>query len=174
MAVRPAQKSDLDSIMAIIEDARRFMRESGVNQWQNGRPCRELFENDIAAGCCFVYQDGDSIAGVIGIFCADEPNYSVVYGGKWLSDGLPYAVFHRFAVSEECRGKGIAKRLLSFAENYAKESGMKSLRGDTHRDNKAMRGLLQKCGYTLCGTIHIDEPAPGDIERLCYEKMFED
>lgn len=174
MSVRPAEISDLDSIMAIIEEARRFMRDNSVNQWQNGRPSREMFESDIDAGSCFVFQDGAAIAGVISIFCADEPSYSVVYDGKWLSEDLPYAVFHRFAVSVEYRGKGTSGEILSFAENYAKDSGMKSIRGDTHRDNKAMLGLLQKCGYTLCGTIHIDEPAPGDIERLCYEKVFED
>ncbi|NCC67548.1 MAG: GNAT family N-acetyltransferase [Clostridia bacterium] len=173
MAVRAAKKSDLDSIMAIIEDARRFMREKGVNQWQNGRPGRELFESDIEADSCFVCAEGDAIAGVISIFSADEPSYCVVYDGKWLTHGLPYAVFHRFAVSDEYRGKGIAAKLLSFSENYAKVCGMKSIRGDTHRDNMSMRGLLQKCGYNLCGTIHIDEPAPGDIERLCYEKVFE-
>lgn len=173
MAVRAAKKSDLDSIMAIIEDARRFMREKGVNQWQNGRPGRELFESDIETGSCFVYAHGEAVAGVISIFCADEPSYCVVYGGKWLSDGLPYAVFHRLAVAAEYRGEGIAAKLLSFAENYARNNGMRSIRGDTHRDNMSMRGLLQKCGYNLCGTIHIDEPAPGDIERLCYEKVFE-
>lgn len=174
MPVRPAERADLDIIMAIIENAKIFLRERGVNQWQNGRPSRKLFERDIETGACFVYTDGAVIAGVISVFCADEPDYAVVYGGKWLTDGKPYAVFHRFAVDSEYRGKGISTNILSYAENYASKNGMKSLRGDTHRDNMAMRGLLGKCGYSLCGVIHIDEPAPGDIERLCYEKVFED
>lgn len=174
MENRLAQASDLDEIMKIIDNARAFMKANGINQWQNGHPNREVFVKDINNGSCHVFMDDDKIVGVISVFLENDPCYDVVYDEKWLTSNMPYAVFHRVAVSGDCRGRGVSVQMLSYIENLAREKGFYSMRGDTHRDNKAMRRLLEKCGYTHCGTIQIDEPAPGDSERLCYEKVIGD
>ena len=67
---------------------------------------------------------------------------------------------------------GIAGQMLSFAENMALEHGYKSIRGDTHRDNKAMRGLLEKRGFVPCGTIYLNGIMDAKNERVCYEKLL--
>ena len=174
MEHRLAQPSDLDELLEVIADARAFLKFNGINQWQNGQPSRSTFAKDIDNGNCYAFLDENKIVGVISVFLENDPSYDVVYDGKWLTSDMPYAVFHRVAVRGGCRGKGIGKAMLSYAENYARENGFHSMRGDTHRDNKAMHRLLEKCGYIYCGTIHINEPAPGDIKRMCYEKVFED
>jgi len=171
---RLAQPSDFDEILEVIADARAFLTANGINQWQNGQPGRETFTGDINNGNCHVFMDGSKIVGDISVFLENDPFYEVVYDGKWLTSDTPYAVFHRVAVRGEYRGNGISAQMLSFTENYARKNGFKSIRGDTHRDNRAMRRLLEKCGYIHCGTIHMNEPAPGDIERVCYEKIVED
>ena len=44
MEFRRSQLGDLDQIVRIAEDAKAFLRSSGVNQWQRGTyPDRALF-----------------------------------------------------------------------------------------------------------------------------------
>lgn len=172
MEHRLATVLDIDRIMEIIADAQRFLKENGVDQWQNGYPTYESYEQDIAKGACHVFTVEDKIAGVISVFFEPEESYSVVESGSWLTDSAPYAVFHRAAVSNNYRGMGIASIMLSYMENLALDRGIKSIRGDTHRDNKAMRGLLEKRGFVHCGTIYINGEKTAQSERVCYEKLL--
>lgn len=172
MEHRLATLSDLDRIMEIIADAQRFLKESSVDQWQNGYPTREIFEADIKKSACHAFTLEGKLAGVISVFFENEPSYERVYDGRWLTGDAPYAMFHRAAVGKDYRGMGIASEMLSYAENMAIEHGYKSMRGDTHRDNKAMRGLLKKRGFVHCGTIFIDSGGEALSERVCYEKLL--
>lgn len=172
MEHRLAEFSDIDRIMEIIAEAQAFMKESGVDQWQDGYPTREAFESDINKRCCHVFLVKSKIAGVISILFEPEECYGHVEDGAWLTDTLTYAVFHRSAVGKEYRGTGIANEMLSYADNITKENGFNSLRGDTHRDNKAMRGLLAKRGFTHCGTIYLKNIKSPKNERVCYEKLL--
>lgn len=169
---RLAQPADLDRIMQIIADAQRFMAESGVDQWQDGYPQRELFVQDIAQGACYVCEADGRVAGMISLFFEPEADYAVVEDGQWLLGDSPYAAIHRIAVDRDCRGGGIASRLISYCENLTREKGIKSLRGDTHRDNKAMRGMLEKSGFVHCGTIYLDGVRSEKTARVCYEKLL--
>lgn len=172
MEHRLAIVSDVDRIMEIIADAQRFLKDSGVDQWQNGYPTHEIYETDIEKGCCHVFTVEGKLAGVISVFFESEECYELVYDGKWLTGDAPYALFHRAAVSNDYRGMGIAGQMLSYAENMATQRGFKSLRGDTHRDNKTMRGLLEKHGFVHCGTIYINGGMDAQNERVCYEKLL--
>ena len=172
MENRLANISDLDRIMEIVADAQRFLKESGVDQWQNGYPTREIYIGDTKNEACHVFTIEGRLAGVISVFFETEPSYNVVEDGKWLTGDAPYASFHRAAVDGNYRGMGIASEMLSLAENMAKECGFKSIRGDTHRDNKAMRGLLEKRGFVPCGTIYIDGIKSERTKRVCYEKLL--
>lgn len=158
--------------MEIIGDAQRFLKEHGVDQWQNGYPTREIYEADIEKGCCHVFTVDGKVAGVISVFFENEESYDIVYDGKWITVELPYAVFHRAAVGKDYRGMGIASRMLSYSEKMAIDRGLKSMRGDTHRDNKVMRTLLEKNGFALCGTIYINGEINAQNERVCYEKLL--
>lgn len=172
MEHRQATLSDIDRIMEIIGDAQRFLKESEVDQWQNGYPTREVYEADINKDCCHVFTVDGKIAGVISVFFEPEECYDVVYDGNWITGDAPYALFHRAAVGNDYRGMGIASQMLSYAENMATLRGLKSMRGDTHRNNKAMRTLLEKRGFLHCGTIYINGVKDAQNERVCYEKLL--
>lgn len=174
MIYRSAQISDLDIIMDIASDAKRFLKDNGVNQWQSGYPYRESFEQDIQNGNCLVFIEEDRIVGIISLVFQYEQYYEVIYEGNWLTEGTPYAVIHRAAVSSNCRGKGICSEMISYMENIARDAGVNSIRIDTHRDNKPMRHLLEKLGYTYCGVVQVLVPANGDTARVCYEKILEE
>lgn len=172
MEHRLAEFSDIDRIMEIIADAQSFMKMSGVNQWQNGYPTRDAFESDIQKGSCHVFLVDGKVAGVISVFYEKEESYAYIEDGAWLTKNSPYSVFHRAAVGKDYRGMGIASQMLSYSENITIENHLNSIRGDTHRDNKAMRGLLEKRGFVHCGTIYLDSVHSPENERVCYEKLL--
>ena len=61
--------------------------------------------------------------------------------------------------------------MLAYAEDYARERKLVSVRADTHTGNRAMRGLLGKSGYHYCGDVRYEVNA-GDPVRVAYEKTI--
>ena len=141
--------------MALIADAQRFLKDCGVDQWQEGYPERRDFENDIRQGACEAFFLKGELAGIITVLPGPEPDYAHIFEGAWRTE-RPYCVFHRSAVPGKYRGRGIAKEMFSYAENKSRELSCGSIRVDTHRDNRAMRSLLEKRGYLYCGVIYLD------------------
>jgi ribosomal protein S18 acetylase RimI-like enzyme len=99
-----------------------------------------------------------------------EPEYENK-GIKWLTDGLNYMTIHRIATSDDARGKGVAKKLMLYAVEVAKERGNKSIRIDTHPKNTIMQNMLKGLGYTELG-IMVYESIPVEPERIIYEKLI--
>ena len=160
MRIRLATNRDLDTVMAIYDGARAYMKETGnPTQWAGGYPSRELIEDDIARGCCHLVVDDDSILGVFYFAVEDDPTYRCIFDGSWLSDA-PYAVIHRIAVARH--GCGVAKFCFDYA--FAQHP---SIRIDTHRDNLPMQRALAKNGFSYCGVIYL---ANGE-ERIAYQKV---
>ena len=105
MRIRNAEACELDRIMDIYREARRFMIAAGnPTQWWEGYPPRELIEDDIKKKRLYVCDDDGEIAAVFYFAVENDPTYEKIYEGKWLNDN-EYAVMHRVAVAK--RGKGI-------------------------------------------------------------------
>jgi predicted metal-dependent hydrolase/GNAT superfamily N-acetyltransferase len=162
---RKGAEGDLERIMELVADAQNWFRGQGVDQWQDGYPTRELILSDILGGQNYIVEyNGVAVATAV-ISFEGEPTYAEIKGKGWLNE-KPYAVVHRIAVADECRRKGIAKEILHFAEEKCVERGVSDIRIDTHRDNRAMRSLLKKMGYTHCGRITLTSGA----YREAYQK----
>lgn len=165
MIFRKATIEDIDSVTAMIKAASARLGAAGIDQWQRGYPNRESVERDVENGVGMVLCEGDTIIVYGAVIFTGEPAYNDLTGGKWLTEG-DYAVVHRLCVSEIFVGMGFAKRFMSAAEAMASES-VKSMRIDTHPDNKIMQSLIDRMGYTYCGDVVIES------RRLAYEKILE-
>ena len=166
---RHAEKGDLNAIVALIAHARAYIASQGIDQWQDGYPEPELIESDMEDGIGIVFLREDKICAYMALMDISEPVYDDL-DGKWISD-QPYATIHRMAIDDGHRGKGVSTAMLAHAEAYAREHGLGSVRADTHRGNKAMRGLLEKSGYAYCGDVRYEVTA-GDPIRVAYEKRI--
>jgi len=152
--------AELDRVMALYDQGRQFMRQSGnANQWINGYPSRELIEQDIRLGRSYLAVEQGEIAAVFCFFHDPdvEPTYRAI-DGAWLDDA-PYGVIHRIASS----GKfpGTVKACSDWCLTQCP-----SLRIDTHADNRPMRQALERCGFQYCGVIVIED----GTERVAYQK----
>lgn len=162
--------------MDILADGRASLAALGIDQWQGGYPHRAVVETDVERGDSFVVEDGGRIIATAMIGFAGERDYDRIEGGAWLTDctsAAPcYGVVHRVAVRSGDKGKGAAAYLLARAEELAASEGSASVRIDTHPGNAPMRRLLEKCGYTQCGTIYIAHAEEGTPERIAYERLL--
>ena len=155
--IRKAVTADTPRLKEIFAAARQFMVETGnPTQWTDGYPSDELLQADIDSGDCYtIANDGEHIVATFVLRPGDDPTYSTIYGGAWLSN-RPYATIHRIASSGET--KGIFAAAMEFAMNR-----YNSIRIDT-----VVQRAIVKAGFTYCGIIHCWNGS----ERLAYQKDF--
>lgn len=159
MQIKKAPAGAIGEIMSIYTNAQKFMAEHGnPEQWGNVYPPKPLIEEDIRQGKLYICEDGGKIVCVFYFAEQDDPTYRKIFDGEWQSSE-PYSVIHRIAAAEGSRGAA------TFCLTWAFEQAG-NIRIDTHEDNKPMRGLLVKLGYTYCGHIFI---ANGD-SRIAFQK----
>lgn len=171
MKLRQTTFKDIPEIITIINEGKAYLKDQGIDQWQNGYPNESVIEKDILAEEAYVLEEDGNIVGTAMISFAGEKSYETIEG-KWLSS-LPYAVLHRVAIPNALKGRGLAGILLEKAEELCRKRGVQALRIDTHEKNKSMQQLLNKSGFTYCGVIYLDIHAPGDKgSRLAYEKLL--
>ena len=171
---RRAEIADMDALLDILEQAKAYLRESGVDQWQEGYPNREALAADIEAGRGWLFEcvDNGEIAGYECVAMTPEVCYREI-DGAWLTEGENYAVIHRAMAAARYRGTRLAAEMFSFAAELAAGMGRLSVRVDTHRDNKAMNRLCEKQGFTYCGVVDLGLVDPAsDSLRNAYEKLL--
>ncbi len=163
-----ATPKDIDTVMQILSDARGRIGRLGIDQWQYGYPTRDIIIEDVSLNRYYVVKtDEDEICAVFAMLEDGEPTYDKIYDGKWLADGKAYIAVHRIAVSANTLKSGVASSVMKWVEERAKDIGYSSVRIDTHIGNTPMRGMLEKNGYSLCGTIYLND---GE-SRCAYEKL---
>lgn len=169
---RRAEEGDIPALLGIIAQAQRYLRESGVDQWQDGYPTEKVLRTDMDFGQGWVFEHEGEVAGYCCISMRHEPSYDVI-DGAWLTEGDNYAVVHRAMISDKYRGTRLARDMFSLAFELAAGLGKASVRVDTHRDNRAMNRLAeQKLGFTYCGEVDVSLMDPGhDSRRNAYEKL---
>lgn len=161
-----ATRTHLKDIMTIIGQAKRRMKEQGLDQWQDGYPDEAAILNDIKHKQGHVFRKRFVFAAYAAIVFDKDPYYEKI-DGKWLSNGEPYVTVHRLAVHDDFLGLDLARHALKFAERKARAKGVKWFRIDTHHDNRAMRNLIRDFGFTLCGIVQVR-----DGMRMAYEKKL--
>lgn len=157
--IRKAVTDELDSIMVVLDAAKRIMRSSGnMRQWTDGYPSEDVIRKDIANGNGYVVEDDGRVTGYFAFIASPEPTYSRIYDGAWLDDSLPYHVIHRIGSYPDVHG--IFRSIIEWCR-----SEDANLRIDTHRDNLIMQHNILKHGFIYCGIIFLES---GD-ERLAYQ-----
>lgn len=167
---RRAQHADFDAIMLLMSHAQAAIRALGIDQWQDGYPEPELIQEDIEKQIGWVFADGERIAGYAVLLFGREPIYDAL-DGEWLTSGDRYVTIHRMAIDDGYRGTGLSRQMIAFTEEQARSRNLISVRVDTHRGNLAMRGLMKKCGYEVCGEV-VYSMCLGDPIRVAYEKLI--
>lgn len=169
MEFRRTGFEDIDTVLLIIGQAQNYLKEQGIDQWQNGYPDRDTIVDDIQKGYGYVLLKDDIVAGTVAVTFNGEKTYNSIYEGEWISD-REYATIHRIAVDDQCKGSGLASRIIRYIEQMCRTRDVRSIRVDTHRKNRSMQRMLMKNGFQYCGIIYLEDHS----ERIVFEKIVTD
>ena len=159
MNIRLANYDDLDEIRNIFLVAKgKMVSDGNLEQWKDIDYPFCYTKEDIDKGQCYVIEnDNKELVATFVYIIGEDPTYSYIEG-KWLNNNK-YGTIHRIASNN--KEKHIFKTVL----DYVLSSGI-NIRIDTHKDNKRMKHLIEKNGFTYCGIIYVRDGTP----RLAYQK----
>ena len=158
--IRKSTKDDLPEILTLYQHAREEMKKNNnPHQWKDTEPRVENVIADISNGNHHILEKDGVICGAFSMLFSEDPTYAYIEG-KWLND-LPYITIHKLASNN--LHKGVLKAIIDYAFCF-----LNTVRIDTHEQNTIMRHLLDKYGFTLCGTIYLLNEEP----RLAYQKTI--
>ena len=163
LTFRMANESDRESILEIYLDGSNALKEDGVDQWQS-KYVPSLKDIDEHLGIdLYVLEYHKKVVSTACLVEGIDEDYENI-NGKW-NTSIPYISIHKVATSNEYKKQSFAKKMMRYAENFAKRKKM-DLRIDTHKDNKKMRNFILSCGYKYTGELILN----GELERLGYDK----
>ena len=163
---RKATSQEIPQIWEILQKAIQRRKEDGSNQWQDGYPNPEVIKADIEKEAGFALTEGENLVGYCAVLINDEPAYAGIEG-NWLTNE-DFVVVHRIAITQDYLGKGLAKEMMKFVEEFAIKNSIYSVKADTNFDNLAMMKSFEKAGYIYCGEVFFRGSA-----RRAYEKVLE-
>lgn len=167
LQLKHTKLEDVHYVMEIIDQAKLYFKEQGIDQWQNDYPNTNIIENDIHKNHSYVLTKEEMIIATAVISFEEEPTYREIFEGAWKSH-QDYAVIHRVAVDSSFKGKGIASQLIHHTELMCKENGVSSIKIDTHENNRSMQRSLIKNEFEYCGIIYLTDGS----KRVAFEKTL--
>jgi len=154
---------EIDAVMSLIKSAIQEMEKNGIFQWDDFYHDRNTVLADINSGNLYALKTDALVAGIIALNENQSPEYRSI---SWSDGGHPLVV-HRLCIIPSMQGRGLAKYLMKFAEDYARNNNYSSIRLDAFTNNKRAVGLYDSLNYHRRGIVRFRK---GDF--YCFEKYF--
>jgi len=167
MMIREATNNDLNRIVEITNACGKHMISQNIFQWNKEYPNLEVFKKDLENQSLYVIELESKIVGCV---CISEKMDAVYKEVKWLTPDSKNMYVHRLAIDPKFQGKGLAIKLMSYAEDLAKTKDFKSMRLDTFSKNPKNNKFYNLQGYKKLGKIFYRSQS--DMPFHCYEKII--
>ena len=167
MTITKPTKEDIPELLIVTKACAQAMIADGIYQWNEDYPSYGAFEKDIEIGQLWVLKDDGNIIGSVVISELIDEEYKAVV---WLTPNAKNMYIHRLAIHPNSQGKGLAQKLMDFAEAYAKENDFLSVRLDTFSVNARNNTFYKKRGYKKLGDVYF--PKQSEHPFHCYELVF--
>lgn len=146
--------SDVNELLQIYLNGKTELEKNGIYQWTDNYPTRSIIESDLRKGVLFILKNDKEIIGAINVSEEQEAEYQTV---NWEFDDSKILVIHRLVIDPKYQGKGYARKLMSFAENFAEENGYSSIRLDAYSKNEKVIDFYKKRKYFIRGNVNFPE-----------------
>ncbi|MFC4777781.1 GNAT family N-acetyltransferase [Paenibacillus sp. GCM10023252] len=160
-----AKGDELNDVHALLQACREAMERDGIFQWDTSYPSLSIVEEDYEQSRLYVCRMDGIVVGAVSLY-EDEPGeYKSL---QWNSARGEASVVHRLGVRPDYQSKGIAKRLMGYAEDLARQAGKKAIKLDTYSENEKAAAFYTRLGYTVTGQVHFAKRVKG---YWCFEKL---
>ena len=158
------QLTDLNELFLIYLNGKYELEKNGILQWTKNYPTKSIIESDLRKGVLYTLKNNNEIIGAINISEEQETEYKLI---KWKFDNSKVLVIHRLVIDPKYQRKGYAKKLMNFAENFARKNNYSSIRLDAYSQNEKVIDFYKKRNYFIRGDVRF----PGrEFLFHCMEK----
>ena len=162
--IRLATNNEYKALIRLFRNCAELMNSNGIMQWSYDYPDKDDIRKDMQNGHLWIHETSSSVNGTVTINGFEHPAYKQV---NWQHSN--FRVIHRLAVDPDFQRKGIAKKLMLYAENHCLEQGYESIRLDAFTQNSGNLRFYKELNYQQVGQIHFNshqEPF------ACFEKLL--
>lgn len=174
---RAADRDDYATAMALLDEGHEMFKSLGIDEGRKKYPSPRRLMHSIKNGTTHIIENSDgSPIGMYAVSFSPDAQYGKPFTGTWLTDNggdePSYAVLHWVNVAPAARRSGVGRFILDDAERLARKRGRASLRADIYPENKPMRALLEKYGYSERGEIIVKDYFGREKRRIAFEKLL--
>ncbi len=148
---RKATPEDLPEILSLYKAVVENMISSGINQWSDEYPNKDVLSEDIRKGELIVGAADDNI---LTAFVMNEFADEDYYRANWQYPEATWCVVHRLCVSPLYHRQGLATAVMEYVESTAKAQGYEAIHLDTFSGNPKALNLYHKLGFTHVGEAY--------------------
>lgn len=136
-SIRAADANDLDALLPLLAAYRAFYGQAGDTAAE-----RVFLQTHLErqTSTVFIATAQTRVVGFVQLF----RTFSTVHLGETL-------ILEDLYVAEDCRGQGLATRLLAAAVEYARRRGAVGMSLETAFDNRAAQRVYERTGWTREG-----------------------
>lgn len=162
-----ARQEHVTPVTNLLSACINDLRHRGIYQWDDIYPNLDMVVKDVSDHTLFVALRGNDCLGAV---CLSEEQEDAYLELSWVGRA-PVLVVHRLCVAPTQQGRGIASRIMDFAEGFAEKKGYTSVRLDVYTGNKMAITLYEKRGYMMAGQVFFPRR---ELPFYCMEKLLEE
>lgn len=165
MTIQLSKIDSANEILKIYENCKTAMEFENIFQWTESYPNLDIIINDINNKDLYELSKEGELLGVICFNVSQDPQYKII---DWQDKNGCVLIIHRLAINPLVQNQGLAKVLMTFAEDFALINNFTSIRLDAFSGNKKALKLYEDRSYLKRGEIYF----PGrHLPFFCYERM---
>ncbi len=142
MEIQNSSMGDVDFILELYRSATEYQKERFISHWPEFD--RQMVINEIEENNQWkMIMDGE-------VVCIWATTFSdpLIWEDKNLD---PSVYIHRITTNPRFRGKGLVKKIVEWARNYATQNEKKFVRMDTVGENLKLIEHYKDCGFDFLG-----------------------
>lgn len=147
--IKRADMSDLNDVLHIYQSCADWLLQKGLDHWKEWYTEKRL-KDYINEKEAYLIKRGGTAVGAI-FLSTEPPPYYYKHKPLWKNGSAMAIYMSGLGILPSHHGKGLAVKLLNFAEETAKEKGASYVRFDTWALDGRLVEFYQKGGYTFLG-----------------------
>lgn len=162
LPISRATEADLPALVQLTAACIAKMRLEEIDQWDEVYPAESDLRRDVAAGNVWVLRSRGEVLGCMTLDTTLDPLWADI---AWRHRSERIAAVHRLMIAPSHQGRGLARRLMTFAEAEARRQEFKAIRLDSFLQNPASMALYERLGYTKAGTAKMRKGVFAGFEK---------
>lgn len=145
MEIKLAKKNDIEELNVLFKDVIKDLKEvKKIDMlWGDVYPFCE-FETDIANNEMYIIKKDNKLIGSFVLSNFDDPDYKEI---DWDKNLKKFIYLNRLVISPKEQGKGYAKKVMTYIDEYAQNNNLDSIRLTVYEENINAIRLYEKNGF---------------------------